>query len=74
MEWINVDDKLPDNRSVLLLPQRDKWVLVDTYWTYSKCPEPAHCDINGDWWIWLAGDIVKTTKIRHWMPLPKRPK
>ena len=73
VEWISVNDRLPDLRGKDDLPERKYWVLVDVYWTFTKVPEPAFCDENGIWWRWFSGCIVSTEKIKHWMPLPEPP-
>lgn len=60
-EWISVNDRLPENRQ-----------LVITYWEYQgvKKVTSGSYNANSDYWQHGAATQLKVT---HWMPLPSPP-
>lgn len=70
MEWINVNDKLPENKENVLAVL-DGEVCVMSYFPYEDCGETnnvwcyVYDGINGDG---IFDDNYYPT---HWMPLPK---
>ena len=64
MEWISVNDRLPDNWETVLVLCKDGGMFVGRYTPFKH------------WEIWTAMKstrIVKRT-VTHWMPLPELPK
>ena len=67
MEWISVEEKLPDNLSYHLIAWN-----VDG----AKGVSYAMCEIYKDnkWYRNESGYPTKLNNITHWMPFPEPPK
>lgn len=61
MNWIKVEDRLPDNTDYVLVysPEHHLDIVIADWW--DKCPE---------WWD--QGNVT-IKGVTHWMPLPPKP-
>ena len=71
MEWISVEDRLPEEYKRNDIPPREYWVLIDLWWTNSKVPTSAFLK-NGCWYDRNFKKINQ--KVKCWQPLPEPPK
>ena len=62
MEWISVEDKLPENRKYVLF-----WDGKDVYFG------SRHYTSDGFKWFGHNDESINEVFISHWMPLPKPP-
>lgn len=61
MEWISVEDRLPDQVGCYLTCYKDEEIAIAAYWPHFKIR-------------WMYLDIEKSIDPTHWMPLPEPPK
>ena len=64
MEWISVDEQLPEDRQEVLTywPKRDQIQVHVFYEDYMGL---------GSWWMYgYQNNRLKDNQITHWMPLP----
>ena len=62
MNWISVEDKLPDDKTIYCL------VYVTNHYLKESFPTVARFNHETDEWSWVGH-----TKVTHWMPLPEPP-
>lgn len=65
MNWINVEDRLPDNDDeVFIYPYKNKWPKWQMFASYEKIKN-----------VWLSNDDdgydIMRQSVTHWMPLPE---
>ena len=63
-DWVSVEERLPEDRQVVLFHQKDGFVYCAEYNAGSKLMSP-YWSIDHD--CWEAEDVT------HWMPLPAPP-
>ena len=78
MEWISVEEKLPE-RGVCVLAWGDLWASVGMCFFGTGEEHWHYCHVDGDCkevtWRWHEdGSTVRKTNVTHWMPLPEPPK
>ena len=75
MEWISVDDRLPDTYQEVLVFGNDEYNnLGRGVWIGYYRYDDWHIVNNGDYIDGGYGRDYINSKITHWMPLPKPPK
>lgn len=64
IEWIDVEDRLPDNGQVIIIHQREYGVIDNCYFNESCKPSFMEKTLMVET-AWVG--------VTHWMPLPKPP-
>ena len=68
--WIRTTVEMPKEYMKDYVPPREYWVLVDAWWTKSKCTKPAFFK-KGHWYDGNFNKINPT--VRHWTKMIERP-
>lgn len=75
MEWIRVEDKLPDEHETVQAWSNEgtwfprawrAWCGDKLHWCYGNVPD-------SEGWNWIDGNSGFNCEITHWMPLPEPP-
>jgi len=61
-EWISVEDRLPDDREVVII-----------FWNYENKKRVTSGSYNSSNNYWQHGNATQLN-VTHWMPLPNTPK
>lgn len=62
MDWISVEDRLPEEGTRVLIYRKDGEMTVD-----------YRINICDSYWIWCGLTDEEMQRITHWMPLPEPP-
>ena len=64
-EWVSVEDRLPNDKQIVLFHQKDGFIYCAEYFAGNSLCSPS-------WFI--DTDCWEASGVTHWMPLPERPK
>ena len=67
MKWININDKLPEKNTRVLIIDDDFKVEICDYCSEEFCQD-------GFWFNENGGEYCDELDVTHWQPLPKAPK
>lgn len=63
-EWVRVEERLPEDRQIVLFHQKDGFIYCAEHLAGVKDLPPA--------WL-IDNDCWEAEEVTHWMPLPKPP-
>lgn len=75
MEWISVEDRLPQKLTMVALVDIGRWLNVPFYTNVYEVGYLNNINGHGDFWSTVGTRYAqKLNAFTHWMPLPDPPK
>ena len=71
MEWIDIDDELPNEKTVVVVLEKHS-VDAKIFNTVLNVPSLAEMSEDKEWFDFNTTDQLEC--VTHWMPLPEPPK